>query len=254
MSSPVPQSPVRHRHYGSRGATRRRVLAGPVFVGAAFLLGHQRPTRPPVVMCAVVPLPIEAATPHRLAPDCRRRVPEPPAKRRAGGGEIVESCGQAYQTIDTLHSEVHGNAMPGTLVDWVAEPMRSYSSAFPRSNTPGPMRLPRSTSLGPLSATGSQAPLPDWWSDLDGTRPVIPSLRAPLPTPTTGSHRAYASRALPMTMSLVVVTTGNRALDTRCHRCHRTRAAAHYLPYDELLPRTVVYVDPTAATAASVRA
>ena len=48
------------------------VLAEPVFVGAAFLLGHQRPTRPPVVMCAVVPLPIEAATLRRSAQDCRR--------------------------------------------------------------------------------------------------------------------------------------------------------------------------------------
>ncbi len=33
------------------------VIAEPVFVGAAFLLGHPRPTRPAVVMCGVIPLP-----------------------------------------------------------------------------------------------------------------------------------------------------------------------------------------------------
>ena len=40
------------------------VLSEPLFLGAAFMLGHQRPQRPAVVMCGVVPLLLTAATPR----------------------------------------------------------------------------------------------------------------------------------------------------------------------------------------------
>ena len=36
------------------------VLAEPVFIGAAFLLGHPRPARPAVVVCGVIPLCIDS--------------------------------------------------------------------------------------------------------------------------------------------------------------------------------------------------
>ena len=36
------------------------VLAEPLFLGAAFLLAHPRPTRPPVIFCGITPLPVES--------------------------------------------------------------------------------------------------------------------------------------------------------------------------------------------------
>ena len=180
----------------------------------------------------------KAATPHRLAPDL------PPARflnrpRNAALAAVNRRIlRQAYQTIDTLHSEVHGNAMPGTLVDWGrrADAIVQFSVPsfeYPRSDAPATLHF-----AGPLSATGSQAPLPDWWSDLDGTRPVIHVTQGTVANTDYGQVIAPTLRGLADDDVLVVVTTGNRALDTLPPN---TRAAT-YLPYDELLPRTDVYV------------
>src|SRR4029077_159137 len=45
--------------HAARGADV--VLADPAFVGGALMLHLPRPTRPPVVMCSILPLPIESA-------------------------------------------------------------------------------------------------------------------------------------------------------------------------------------------------
>jgi len=217
------------------------VLAEPVFVGAALLLGHQRPTRPPVVMCAVVPLPIESrdTAPFGTGLPPARFLNRPRNAALAAVNRRI--LRQAYQTIDTLHSEVHGNAMPGTLVDWGrrADAIVQFSVPsfeYPRSDAPATLHF-----AGPLSATGSQAPLPDWWSDLDGTRPVIHVTQGTVANTDYGQVIAPTLRGLADDDVLVVVTTGNRALDTLPPLPPNTRAAT-YLPYDELLPRTDVYV------------
>ena len=103
------------------------------------------------------------------------------------------------------------------------------------------MRPPELHFVGPLSATGSQAPLPEWWSDLDGTRPVIHVTQGTVANTDYGQAIAPTLRALADEDVLVVVTTGGRPLDTLPPLPANARAAT-YLPYDELLPRTAVYV------------
>ena len=146
---------------------------------------------------------------------------------------------RAYQTLDSLHREAHGNAMPGTLVDWGrrADAIVQFSVPsfeYPRSDAPATLHF-----AGPLSATGSQAPLPEWWSDLDGTRPVIHVTQGTIANTDYDQVIAPTLRALADDDVLVVVTTGNRPLDTLPPLPANARAAA-YLPYDELLPRTSV--------------
>ena len=225
------------------------VLAEPVFVGAAFLLGHQRPTRPPVVMCAVVPLPIESrdTAPFGTGLPPARFLNRPRNAALAAVNRRIMR--RAYQTLDSLHREAHGNAMPGTLVDWGrrADAIVQFSVPsfeYPRSDAPATLHF-----AGPLSATGSQAPLPEWWSDLDGTRPVIHATQGTIANTDYDQVIAPTLRALADDDVLVVVTTGNRPLDTLPPLPANARAAA-YLPYDELLPRTSVFVT-TAATVAS---
>ena len=217
------------------------VLAEPVFVGAAFLLGHQRPTRPPVVMCAVVPLPIESrdTAPFGTGLPPARFLNRPRNAALAAVNRRIMR--RACQTLDSLHREAHGNAMPGTLVDWGrrADAIVQFSVPsfeYPRSDAPATLHF-----AGPLSATGSQAPLPEWWSDLDGTRPVIHVTQGTIANTDYDQVIAPTLRALADDDVLVVVTTGNRPLDTLPPLPANARAAA-YLPYNELLPRTSVFV------------
>src|SRR3984957_18732 len=92
-----------------------------------------------------------------------------------------------------------------------------------------------------MSATASPAPLPDWWDDLDGTRPVVHVTQGTVANVDYEQAIAPTLRALADEDVLVVVATGGRPLDTLPALPANARAAT-YLPYDELLPRTDVFV------------
>jgi UDP:flavonoid glycosyltransferase YjiC (YdhE family) len=217
------------------------VLAEPLFIGAAFLLGHQRPARPPVVMCGVVPLTVESrdTAPFGLG--------LPPARffnryRNAALAALDRQLlRRPYRVLNDLHQQAHGNDMPGTLKDWGrrADALVQFSVAsfeYPRSDAPPTLHF-----VGPVSATGSPTPLPEWWPDLDGTRPVIHVTQGTFANTDFEQLIAPTLRALADQDVLVVVTTGGRPLNTLPALPANARAAT-YLPYDELLPRTSVYV------------
>jgi UDP:flavonoid glycosyltransferase YjiC (YdhE family) len=94
---------------------------------------------------------------------------------------------------------------------------------------------------GPLSATGSQAPLPSWWGDLDSGRPVVHVTQGTIANKDFGQLITPTLQALADDDVLVVVSTGGRPLDTLPSLPANARAA-EYLPYDELLAHTDVYV------------
>lgn len=217
------------------------VLAEPVFLGAAFLLAHPRPQRPAVVMCGVVPLCIESRdiAPFGMGLRPARFLNRPRNAALAAVNRRVMR--EPYRVIDDLHREVHGAAMPGTLANWGrrADALVQFSVPsfeYPLSDAPLELHF-----AGPLSATGSQAPLPPWWSDLDGTRPVVHVTQGTVANVDYRQAIAPTLRALAEDDVLVVVTTGGRPLDTLPPLPANARAAT-YLPYDELLPRTAVYV------------
>ena len=217
------------------------VLAEPVFLGAAFLLGHHRPTRPPVVMCGVLPLPIDSIDtapfgfglpPARLLNRSRNS-----ALAALNRRVLRRPC----QVIDELHRQVHGEGMPNAYGNWGrrADAIVQFtvpSFEYPRSDAPSTLHF-----AGPLSATGSRAPLPEWWGDLDGSRPVIHVTQGTVANVDYGQAIAPTLQALADEDVLVAVATGNRPLDTLPPLPSNARAAS-YLPYDELLPRTAVYV------------
>ncbi len=217
------------------------VIAEPAFMGAAFLLGHQRPTRPPVIMCSVIPLPIESRdkAPYGLGLAPARFLNRP---RNAALAVISRRVlRRPYRTINDLHTEVHGHDMPGSFVDWGrrAEALVQFSVPsfeYPMSDAPPTLHF-----VGPLSATGSQAPLPEWWADLDGTRPVVHVTQGTVANMDYGQAIAPTLRGLADDDVLVVVSTGGRPVDTLPPLPANARAAM-YLPYDELLPKTSVFV------------
>jgi MGT family glycosyltransferase len=217
------------------------VLAEPVFLGATFMLGHHRSTRPAVVMCSVIPLPIDSRDtgpfgmglqPARLLNRQRN------AALAALNRRVMR---RAYQLITDLHREVHGADMPGTMTDWGrrADAIVQFSVPsfeYPRSDEPANLHY-----IGPLSATGFETPRPKWWGDLDGTRPIIHVTQGTVANFDYSQAIAPTLRALADEDVLVVVATGGLPLDTLPPLPPNVRAAT-YLPYDELLPRTSVYV------------
>jgi MGT family glycosyltransferase len=217
------------------------VLAEQNFFGAAFLLAHRRPSRPPVVVCSVIPLampsvdtaPFGMGLPPARFFNRRRNAILAALNRRVWA--------RADDTLDRLHRAVHGQDLPGQMVNWLswADAVLQFtvpSFEYPRSDAPASLHF-----IGPLSATASQPPLPEWWGDLDDARPVIHVTQG------TFANRDYAQVIAPTLEALagedvlVTVTTGGRPLDTLPPLPANARAA-EYLPYDDLLSRTDVFV------------
>jgi len=217
------------------------VIAESVFVGASFLLQRPRSARPAVVMCGVIPLSITSrdTAPFGLGLPPARVLNRP---RNAALAVIIRRVmQQANRTLNALHREVHGSDIPWTFIDWgrhadalVQFTVRSFEYA--RSDEPSTVAF-----VGPLSATGSRASLPEWWADLDGTRPVIHVTQGTVANTDYDQVIAPALRALADDDVLVVITTGGRSVSTLAPLPPNARAAT-YLPYDELLPRTSVFV------------
>jgi len=217
------------------------VIAESVFVGASFLLQRPRSARPAVVMCGVIPLSITSrdTAPFGLGLPPARVLNRP---RNAALAVIIRRVmQQANRTLNALHREVHGSDIPWTFIDWgrhadalVQFTVRSFE--YSRSDEPSTVSF-----VGPLCATGSRASLPEWWSDLDGTRPVIHVTQGTVANTDYDQVIAPALRALADDDVLVVITTGGRSVSTLAALPPNARAAT-YLPYDELLPRTSVFV------------
>jgi UDP:flavonoid glycosyltransferase YjiC (YdhE family) len=217
------------------------VLAEQNFLGAALLLAHKRAAHPAVVICGVIPLCIESRDtapfglglpPARFLNRQRNFALGILQRRILRGGD---------QIVNDLHREVHGKDMPGGFTDWHrrADAFVQFSVPsfeYPRSDAPPTLHF-----AGPLCATGSRAPLPEWWSDLDGTRPVIHVTQGTVANTDYEQAIAPTLRALADDDVLVVVATGGRPLDTLPPLPANARAAT-FLPYDELLPRTAVCV------------
>jgi MGT family glycosyltransferase len=217
------------------------VLAEPLFIGAAFLLEHQRSSRPVVVTCGVVPLTIDSrdAAPFGMGLPPARVLNRQRNAVLAAVNRRVQR--RANELINNQHRQVHGKDMPFTLVDWGrrADALVQFSLPsfeYPRTDAPANLHF-----AGPLPANSSPAPLPEWWGDLDGTRPVIHVTQGTVANTDYEQTIAPTLRALAGDDVLVVVTTGGRPLDTLPQLPPNARAAA-YLPYDELLPRTAVFV------------
>jgi MGT family glycosyltransferase len=217
------------------------ILADPVFLGAAFLLAHPRQERPAVVMCGIAPLPINsrdtAPFGFGLAPTRVLNGPRNTALHALNRWVLR----RPYRVIEDQYREVHGAGAQDLLLDWGrrADALLQFtvpSFEYARSDVPAELHF-----VGPLSATGSRAPRPPWWGDLEGGRPIIHVTQGTVANLDYGQAIAPTLQALADDDVLVVVSTGGRPLDTLPPLPANARAAT-YLPYDELLSRTSVYV------------
>jgi MGT family glycosyltransferase len=218
------------------------VLTDPAFTGAAYLLGHPLGVRPPVVMCGVLPLTISS---RDTAPYGMGITPLRGPAGRLRNAVLARLTGRVFapamKVADQTFTELHGRPAPFQVLDWprFAEAIVQFTVPdfeYPRSDAPASLHF-----AGAISASGSQAPLPVWWSELDGSRPVVHVTQGTIANRDYRQIIAPTLDALADDDILIVVATGGRPLDTLPTLPSNARAA-EFLPYDQLLPRTDVFV------------
>ena len=188
------------------------ILVDPTFAGAALMVAHPRADRPAVVVCGVLPLYLESrdTAPFGMGLAPARWFNRPRnAALRVLSGRVYAG---AHRVLDGFFREVHGTQKPGrdlSLCPHVDAVVQFTVEAFeyPRSDAP-----PHVHFVGPLSATGSRAPLPPWWHELDGGRPVVHVTQGTVANIDYEQLIAPALRALADDDVLVVVTSGGRVL------------------------------------------
>jgi MGT family glycosyltransferase len=217
------------------------VLFDPAFYGALLMSTLPRAARPALVMCGVIPLGVQSrdTAPFGLGLPPARWLNRP--RNVALGAISRRVLAGAQRMLNEFHREVHGTELNSPLLscygrfDAVVQ-FTVEAFEYPRSDGPPQLHF-----AGPLSATGSAAPLPPWWDDLDGTRPVVHVTQGTIANTDYRQLITPTLRALADENVTVVVSTGGRPLESLPPLPANARAAT-FLPYDELLPRTAVYV------------
>lgn len=95
--------------------------------------------------------------------------------------------------------------------------------------------------VGVLPQAGSDAPIPEWWGELDGGRPVVHVTQGTIDNHDFGRLVRPTLEALADSDVTVVVTAGGRPVES-VGPLPRNARAERYLSYDALLPRTDVFV------------
>ncbi len=219
------------------------VLTDPAFAGGAFVLGHPPGSRPPLVVCGVLPLTIASrdTAPYGMGLTPMAGPLGVLRNRLLGAVAARTVFPKAAALTDEVNQELHGRPLTFPVLDWPrhAEAIVQFTVPefeYPRSDAPSTLHF-----AGPLSATGSKAPLPAWWGDVESASTVVHVTQGTIANRDYRQIIAPTLEALAGDDLLVVVSTGGRPLDTLPPLPANARAA-EYLPYDDLLPRTDVYV------------
>jgi MGT family glycosyltransferase len=96
--------------------------------------------------------------------------------------------------------------------------------------------------IGPVTnGTGTEVPIPEWWDDLDGDRPIVHVSQGTVANSDLDQLIRPTIKALASEDLLLVVATGGRPV-TELGPLPANVRAAEYLPYDRLFPRLAAFV------------
>jgi MGT family glycosyltransferase len=220
------------------------ILTEPLFIGGALLQLLPQNERPPVVVLGIFPLGARSTdtapfglgvTPLR-GPIGRLRN----AALRTVAERVI--FGGIQKEADAMARHEVGRDLGGFVLDWAgrADAYVQFTVPefeYPRADLPATVHF-----AGPLPSTPSDAPLPSWWSDLDGSRPVVHVTQGTIANSDFGQLVLPTITALAASDVLVVVTTGGRPADALVGRLPANVRVGEYLPYDRLLPLVDVLV------------
>ncbi|TPX03726.1 glycosyltransferase, partial [Schumannella luteola] len=217
------------------------VLVESLFMGSLLLLSRPG-DRPPVVNLGIVPLGLAS---RDTAPFGLGVPPKPGAAGRARNAmlsfvaeRIIFGSLQRYarELVARAGGRMRGSFMGSAgLADALVQ-FTVPSFEYPRSDLPETVHF-----VGPVSRTQpSTTPLPEWWGDLDGSRPVVHVTQGTVANTDFAELIAPAIAGLADEDVLVVVSTGGRDVPVRDYPANVR--IAPYLPYDRLLPLVDAYV------------
>ena len=220
------------------------VLVDSVFAGVLPLLLGDSAERPAILAAGVIPLSQSStdAAPYGLG-----LAPKPGARGRLRN-RVLNALVQkvVFRRSQLLANEIlrslGSRELRGSVLDLSREFDRFLQLSpaefeYPRSDLSPNVRFV-GTVLPPSPVAG---PLPDWWSDLDGERPVVHVTQGTIDNKDLGRLIRPTLAALAERDVLVVVATGGRPVEELGELPGNVRAA-EFLPYDLLLPKTDVFV------------
>ena len=220
------------------------VLVESLFIGAVPLLTRPRASRPAVINLGIVPLgltsrdtaPFGLGIPPMRGPlgRLRNRALTFVARHVIFGGVQKQAA--------RLVREATGEKLQTFFMDAASRADAIVQFSVPGFEYPRTDVVTKLHFVGPVSRTvPSDAPLPDWWHELDGSRPVVHVTQGTIANRDWDDLVAPTIAGLADADVLVVVSTGGRDVATLGELPANVRAA-EYLPYDELLKRTDVFV------------
>lgn len=221
------------------------ILIEGMFIGAVGLLGRPRAERPAIVHLGIIPLGVHSVD---TAPFGLGILPKPGVLgriRNAVLGVLTEKFifGGVQRQAEKILLEATGTKLDGFFMAGASRADAIVQFTVPgfeyqRSDLPETVHF-----VGPVSrATQSDGELPPWWSELDGSRPVVHVSQGTVANTDYEELIAPTITALSGDDVLVVVSTGGRPLSTLPSPLPANVRAAEYLPYDRLLPLTDVFV------------
>ena len=221
------------------------ILTEPMFLGAASLIARPRAARPPVVVLGILPLGVESVD---TAPYGLGVMPMPGFAGRLRDSALSVLAkkvvfGSLQKKAERTVLQTSGHPLRTFFLNYpsLADAIVQFtvpSFEYPRRDLPETVHF-----VGPVSRiNASTTPLPDWWDELDGSRPVVHVTQGTVANMNYDELIAPALAALAEENVLVVVSTGGRDVATLPHPLPANVRASDYLPYDKLLPLTDVMV------------
>ncbi|SDR92468.1 glycosyltransferase [Microterricola viridarii] len=221
------------------------ILVESMFIGSMGLLARPRAERPAIVSLGIIPLGLGSVD---TAPFGLGILPKPGLAGRLRnaalrvvtekfifGGLQKEAAAMILATtgrpLDVFF--MSGASQADAIVQFTVADFE-----YPRRELPETVHF-----VGPVSrTTPSVTPLPAWWGELDGSRPVVHVSQGTVANKDYEELIAPAMRGLAGEDVLVLVSTGGRPVESLPQPLPANVRAAEYLPYDALLPLTDVFV------------
>lgn len=221
------------------------VMAESLFAGIMPLLLRPRQERPAVLNLGIVPLGLIS---RDTAPAGLGIPPMPGRIGRMRNALLNRFAtrvvfGPVQKEAQRLVTSVTGSEFPEFFLNWMARSdgvvqFTVPEFEYPRSDLTTPVHF-----VGPVSQSAStDIPLPSWWDDLDGSRPVIHVTQGTIANNNFDELVLPTIRGLAQRNVLVVLTTGGRCVSALGTDLPANVRAAEFLPYDALLARTSVMV------------
>lgn len=220
------------------------IVTDPTFAAGALLVELPVGERPPVIVGGVLPLNLPAPD---LAPFGMGLPPLGGLAGRIRNGFLNALTARLFAPVNAAGAEIGRRALRREpripVMQWLQHADAIAQLSVPSFEYPRPDDVAAQLRfLGPVSVSGAvQHALPEWWSELDGTRPVVHVTQGTIANTDLGELIRPTIDAFADREPLVVVATGGASADSLGALPGNVRVA-EFLPYAELLPRTSVIV------------